>query len=112
MRHHNLQLINDGNTERFDALATLQTYQPDDQLVISLFRGQPLVLPLRVRLLERHPLGSQSFHPLSGLPYLILVADAVERPQPHQLHLFLAAAEQGICYAPNTCITPCWHCIR
>ncbi len=101
---HAPQWINGGNTERFDTLATLRTDSPDDRLVINLFRGQPRALPLRIELLERHPLGSQSFHPLSGQPYLILVAEAVTQPHPQHMHLFHARADQGICYAPNT-----WH---
>jgi ureidoglycolate lyase len=59
---------------------------------------------MRIQLLERHPLGSQSFQPLSQEPYLVLVADPVDQPAPENLRLFLAGPQQGINYAMNT-----WH---
>jgi len=55
-------------------------------------------------MVERHPFGSQSFHPLSDEEYLVLVADCVEEPTPENLHLFIARADQGINYHKNT-----WH---
>ena len=59
---------------------------------------------MRIEMMERHPLGSQSFHPLSDEQYLVLVADAEEMLLPHHLHLFLASGTQGINYHKNT-----WH---
>lgn len=96
--------INAGNTERFDSLATVQCALATDHTVINIFRAQPRSLPMRIQLLERHPLGSQSFQPLSQEPYLVLVADPVDQPAPENLRLFLAGPQQGINYAMNT-----WH---
>jgi len=85
-------LINEGTAQRFHALAQIDTGAEGGAAIISLFRAQPRALPFTVRLLERHPLGSQAFMPLSPYPYLIVVgssADAAPRA-------FLAQPGQGI----------------
>jgi ureidoglycolate lyase len=100
----NLIMINGGNTERYDSLAKVQLSSPEDTAVINIFRAQPRQLPMKIEMMERHPFGSQSFHPLSGEDYLVLVADPVEALTPEHLHLFLAKSTQGINYHRNT-----WH---
>lgn len=104
-------MINDGNTERYDSLVKVQLATPEDTAVINIFRAQPRMIEgdsdkssMSIEMMERHPLGSQSFHPLSAEPYLVLVADAVEELKPENLHLFLAQPDQGINYHQNT-----WH---
>lgn len=94
--------INAGNTERFHDLAALEA--GTGRLVMSIFRGQPRRLPFTVSMMERHPLGSQAFVPLSGLPYLVVVAPPGEPPTAATLRCFLAQAEQGVNYAPGV-----WH---
>lgn len=107
-------MINGGNTERYDSLARVRVENSDDHAVINIFRAQPRMTQygqratdkrtMQVEMMERHPFGSQSFQPLSGEPYLVLVADALEDLKPENLHLFLARADQGINYHKNT-----WH---
>jgi ureidoglycolate lyase len=111
-----LIIINGGNTERYDSLAKVELEaagssdkkESETHAVINIFRAQPRPvskdLAMDIEMVERHPFGSQSFHPLSGEPYLVLVADAVEEPTPENLHLFIAGADQGINYHKNT-----WH---
>jgi ureidoglycolate lyase len=100
----NLIMINGGNTERYDTLAKVQLSSPEDTAVINIFRAQPRQMPMNIEMMERHPRGSQSFHPVSGENYLVLVADSVEDLKPENLHLFLAKSTQGINYHMNT-----WH---
>lgn len=97
-------MINGGNTERFHALARVQLGREDDEAIISIFRGQPRQLPMRIEMLERHPLGSQHFQPLGDSPYLVLVAAGDSQPRPDELRLFLAEPHQGVQYHRNT-----WH---
>lgn len=97
-------MINEGNTERFDSLGHVECTGVNGKAVINIFRAQPRVLPMRITMVERHPFGSQSFQPLSGESYLVLVADAVEQPSPEQLHLFISSPDQGVNYKANT-----WH---
>ncbi|MNF49861.1 Ureidoglycolate lyase [compost metagenome] len=95
--------INAGNTERYHDLANIEP-GAGGRAIVSIFRGQPRQLPFRVEMMERHPLGSQAFVPLSGRPYLVVVAPAGPAPQVGDLRVFLARGDQGVNYAPGV-----WH---
>ena len=92
--------INAGTTTRFHDLAHIDASREGGRPILSLFRAQPRTLPFRVILLERHPLGSQAFVPLSQRPYLVVVAeDPAALPR-----AFLARDGQGVNYRAGT-----WH---
>jgi ureidoglycolate lyase len=95
--------INDGTTERFHDLAQIDVSDGDGKPLVSLLRGQPRQFPFEARSLERHPLGSQAFIPLSKNPFLVLVAPRGEF-DPQALCAFLAHAGQGVNYAKGV-----WH---
>lgn len=90
--------INGGTTQRHHALARAVATSGD--VAISLARAEPRHLPFAVTMLERHPLGSQAFMPLSRTPYLVVVA---ESPQ-HTPRCFLAANGEGVNYHAGV-----WH---
>jgi ureidoglycolate lyase len=54
-----LRMINEGKTQRFRALAHIDAASEGGRPVVSLLRARRR--ELLVRMLERHPLGSQSF---------------------------------------------------
>lgn len=95
--------INGGNTLRFHDLARLDA-GPDGRMMVSIFRGQPRPLPFAVCMMERHPKGSQAFMPLSGQPYLVVVAPPGLPPSAATLRVFLASPQQGVNYAAGV-----WH---
>ncbi len=95
--------INAGNTERYHDLANIDA-GPDGKVIVSIFRGQPRTLPFRVAMMERHPLGSQAFVPMSGRPYLVVVAPPGPVPTADTLRVFVARGDQGVNYA-----TGVWH---
>lgn len=95
--------INGGNTERYHDLAHIDP-GPDGRVIVSIFRGQPRQLPFTVQMVERHPLGSQAFVPLSGGRYLVVVAPAGDAPRVENLRVFLARGDQGVNYARGV-----WH---
>jgi ureidoglycolate lyase len=95
--------INDGTTERFHDLAQIDVADGHGKPLVSLMQGQPRQLPLKVTTMERHPLGSQAFIPLSKNPYLVLVAPRGEFKL-HELTAFLTQAGQGVNYAKGV-----WH---
>ena len=97
------RLINAGACTRFHALATIETRGEGARAVVSLFRTEPATLPLRLSMMERHPLGSQAFWPLSGGDWLVTVAPD-ENGRPGTPLVFRASGGQGVCYAPNV-----WH---
>lgn len=98
-----MRLINGGTTERFHALANAEALGEGASVILNIFRGQPRVFPYSVTMMERHPFGSQSFSPLSGRPFLVVVAED-EGGKPGVPRVFLAGAHQGVNYRANV-----WH---
>ncbi|MBL4941933.1 MAG: ureidoglycolate lyase [Colwellia sp.] len=99
--------INYGLTKRHHDLANVDVGDNDGKAIISLFHSNPITLPFEVKIMERHPLGSQAFLPLQdqkqGNAYVIIVAPAGEFEQAN-LQAFLAQPNQGVNYHKGT-----WH---
>lgn len=70
---------------------------------ISLFDAKARSFPYSVDMVERHPLGSQAFIPLDGVPMLIIVADD-EAGKPVNLKAFISQPGQSINLYRGT-----WH---
>ena len=94
--------INQGHAVRYDRLAEIDVSDEGGTGVISLFRARPLTEPV-LKTFERHPLGSQSFVPLSGRPYLVAVAPAGEFDAA-KVRMFRADGHQGVHYRKGV-----WH---
>ena len=93
--------IKQGTTIRFDAMAGVDVTAGDGTPIISLFRGTRRPDPIEIHLLERHPLGSQAFMPLSQHDWLVVVAHgnaAGDAPDFSTLACFRATGEQGVSY--------------
>lgn len=91
--------INEGWCHRHNDLARLD-FGHDGRAGISVFEARPRALPYEFDLIERHPLGSQAFVPLSEKPFLVIVStgpDAV--PQ-----AFVTNGRQGVNLHRGT-----WH---
>jgi len=95
--------INDGFTERYHDLANVDISTNNGRTLINIFRSTPLLQPITINMMERHPLSSQAFMPLSQQPYLVVVAPAGDF-NINELHVFLASANQGVNYHKGT-----WH---
>jgi ureidoglycolate lyase len=98
-----MRFINGGTTERFHALAAPEAAGEGARIILNIFRGQPRQFPYTITMMERHPLGSQSFSPLSERPFLVAVSHD-EEGKPGRPVVFLAAAGQGVNYRRNV-----WH---
>ncbi|MXU64304.1 ureidoglycolate lyase [Oceanomicrobium pacificus] len=87
------KMINQGLCGRHHDRAQLDF--ADGRAGISIFDAEPRHLPYRLEMMERHPLGSQAFVPMNGVPFLVTVApDAGARPGP--VSAFVTGAAQGI----------------
>lgn len=94
-------LINQGNCGRWHDLARLDF--GTGRGGISIFSARSCMLPYRLEMLERHPLGSQAFIAMAGSAFLVIVAaDAAGRPV--DIEAFIAAPGQGVNLLANT-----WH---
>lgn len=97
-------MINNGMAERFHKLACVETLGEGSYAGISLVKSKKFELPRKVDHVEHHPLGSQAFLPLDQTPFVVVVANAGEPPQPEGLHAFVTNGRQGINYHTGT-----WH---
>ena len=96
--------INQGYAERYDRLALVDANDLGGQAGISIFRAKARPMPIELSVLEKHPLGSQAFMPMSGHAYLVVVAPGGNAPEIDKAQYFLASAAQGVNYAKGT-----WH---
>ena len=95
--------INDGFTQRYHDLAEVDVTQENGRMLINIFRSTPLLQPVSIKMMERHPLSSQAFIPMSQQPFLVVVAPKGEFDI-LKLEVFLATSEQGVNYHKGT-----WH---
>ena len=95
--------INAGKCTRYHDLAKIETTGEKARPMISLLRGEPYPLPLELGMVERHPLGSQAFIPLSEHPFLVVVAEEME-DGPGEPIAFRTAPGQGVNIGRNV-----WH---
>lgn len=71
---------------------------------LSVFRAQAVQLPIMVRELERHRLGSQTFLPLGSTPFVVVVALGDKAPDTKTLAAFLADGHCGVTFKRDV-----WH---
>ena len=89
------RLINNGKCVRHHNLAKIELDGPAAEPSINIFCGQPYAMPLKLTMVERHPLGSQAFIPMHDRPFLVIVCpDKDGRPQ--QPVAFITEPGQGI----------------
>ena len=96
------KIINAGLCGRHHDKAVLD-FGPDGRAGISIFNAQARRLPYVLDLLERHPEGSQAFLPMTGEPFLVIVAPD-ENGVPGRPRAFLTAPHQGVNFHRGT-----WH---
>jgi len=97
------KIINAGLCGRFHDLADLDFTGKDARAGISLFRSRARSLPYTLDMMERHPLGSQAFLPMSPDPFMVIVAPD-DDGKPGTPVAFLTSPGQGVNYHRNT-----WH---
>jgi ureidoglycolate lyase len=96
-------MINQGMCGRFHDRARLDLKNEGGRAGISVFKTTARALPYALDLMERHPLGSQAFVPMTGDPFLVIVARDLNG-RPHEPKAFLTNAGQGVNYHRGT-----WH---
>src|SRR5262245_58403795 len=94
--------INQGFAARVNGLAQIDVATDAGVVNISLFVAQPRPVPIDIKVMERHPLGSQLFFPLQDAPWLVLVC--TDPHDPASYRAFEASGRQGVNYARNV-----WH---
>ncbi len=95
--------MNDARFERFSGLADVDAEGQHASISIARCK-MPSSLPHRFDLVERHPLGSQAFIPLSHFIFFVVVAPAAESVEPEDLCAFVTNGSQGVNYRRGV-----WH---
>lgn len=100
------EAMNEARFDRFNDLARLDVdAQSGGRVMISIVRCRaPTALPYRFDMIERHPLGSQAFIPLTQQRFIVVVAPAGESAEAGDLRAFVTNGHQGINYLRGV-----WH---
>lgn len=98
--------INEGAIERFHDLAQLDVGDdPQAKIICSIAMcNTASTLPFRIKVIERHPLGTQLFYPMFTGPILLVVGVQAPEPDPLTFEAFISNGQQGINFHRNV-----WH---
>jgi ureidoglycolate lyase len=96
--------MNSARFERFDDLCSVDVSDAG-RVAVSIARCRVATsLPYRLDMVERHPLGSQAFVPLTPCRMIVVVAPPEESVEACDLRAFVTNGRQGINYHRGT-----WH---
>ena len=96
--------INAGYAKRFDNLANINTSKDEGKTVVSIFSALKRTFPMKIDMMEKHPLGSQAFIPMKETTFLCFVAPSGESPKVSKIQSFIIPPKTGINYKPGI-----WH---
>jgi len=96
--------INNGYAKRFDEIAKIDTSSENGETTISIFSALKRSFPMKIDMMEKHPLGSQAFIPMKETTFLTLVAPEGEKPDIEKIESFIVPKGIGVNYKANV-----WH---
>ena len=96
--------INNGYAKRFDNIAKLDTSNENGETTISIFSALKRSFPMKIDMMEKHPLGSQAFIPMKETTFLTLVAPEGKKPDLEKIESFIIPNGIGVNYK-----TGIWH---
>ena len=96
--------INAGYAKRFDNLANINTSKDEGKTIVSIFSALKRSFPMKIDMMEKHPLGSQAFIPIKETTFLSFVAPSGESPEISKIQSFIIPPKIGINYRPGI-----WH---
>ena len=96
--------INDGYAKRFDNLANLDTSKDSGKTIVSIFSALKRTFPMKIHMMEKHPLSTQAFIPMKETTFLSFVAPPGESPEISKIQSFIIPPKTGINYKSGI-----WH---
>lgn len=96
--------INDGYAKRFDDLINIDVSKDKGRAIISIFNAKKRRFPMKIDMMEKHPLGSQAFMPMKETTFLAFVAPPGDLPKIEKIKSFIVPPKKGINYKPGV-----WH---
>jgi len=97
-------VINNGYAKRFDDIANINTSSENGETTISIFSALKRSFPMKIDMMEKHPLGTQAFIPMKETTFLTLVAPEGEKPDLEKIESFIVPKGIGVNYK-----TGIWH---
>jgi len=96
--------INAGYAKRFDDLANIDISNNKGKPIVSIFSALKRTFPMKINMMEKHPLGSQAFIPMKETTFLVLVAPPGDKPDINKIKSFIAPPGIGVNYKAGI-----WH---
>ena len=96
--------INNGYAKRYDDIAKINTSKDNGETTISIFSALKRNFPMKIDMMEKHPLGSQAFIPMKETTFIAFVAPNGDKPDLNKIEAFIIPPGIGINYNPGT-----WH---
>ena len=96
--------INNGYAKRFDNLCKINTSLKKGNTIMSIFSTRKRKFPMNIKMMEKHPLGSQAFIPMKETKFLVFVAPKGKKPNVKKIESFIIPKQTGINYKPGI-----WH---
>ena len=96
--------INAGYAKRFDDLANINTLKDEGKTIVSIFSARKRNFPMKIDMMEKHPLGSQAFIPMKETIFLTFVAPKGEKPNLEKIESFIVPKGKGVNYKAGV-----WH---
>ena len=96
--------INNGYAKRFDGIANLNTSKDNGKTTICIFSALKRTFPMKIDMMEKHPLGSQAFIPMKETTFLVFVAPENDKPDLNKIESFIVPPGIGVNYNPGI-----WH---
>tara|TARA_Y100000590_G_scaffold257670_1_gene289380 strand:- start:3062 stop:3556 length:495 start_codon:yes stop_codon:yes gene_type:complete len=97
-------IINNGYAKRFHDLGQINTSSKKGNTIISIFSAKKRSFPMKIDMMEKHPLGSQAFIPMKETTFLVFVAPKGKKPNINKIKSFIVPKQTGINYKPGI-----WH---
>jgi len=96
--------INNGYAKRYDNLVKINTSLNKGRTIVSIFSAKKRKFPMKVDMMEKHPLGSQAFVPMKETSFLVFVAPKGNKPDLKKIQSFRIPKQTGINLNPGI-----WH---
>ena len=96
--------INDGFAKRYDNLGKINTSINKGKTIVSIFSAKKRRFPMKIDMMEKHPLGSQAFVPMKETSFLVFVAPKGNQPNLTKIESFRIPKQTGINLNPGV-----WH---
>ena len=96
--------INNGYAKRYDNLGKINTSTKKGKTIVSIFSAKRRMFPMKIDMMEKHPLGSQAFIHMKETSFLVFVTPKGNKHNLKKIESFRIPKQAGINLNPGI-----WH---